>query len=276
VEAGLANRRLRRRLSRSVAPSRWGEYRAFLAGAAAHGYRIVSLEDWLSAGEEPLATPTLALRHDVDQHPATALRMAAIEHELGVRSTWYFRWRTAHPRVVTAIRDAGHAIGLHYETLTRRALAEGVEAGPALDALIPECRAALRSEVAAFSERFGPIRSVCPHGDTRVPGVRNSVLVTDQEWPALGFELDGNESVKTRALGAWLSDRSSAEGRWGKGYDPQALFSEGVGPILAVIHPNNWVSGAGLWKDRLLAGLLPSWETMARPVRTGGDQPPLG
>src|SRR5438309_2247750 len=89
VEAGPGNRRLRRRLSRSLSRSRWGGYRGFLASALRHGYRIVSLEDWLTAEPEPLGTRTIALRHDVDQHPATALRMARIEAEFDLRATWY-------------------------------------------------------------------------------------------------------------------------------------------------------------------------------------------
>jgi hypothetical protein len=193
--------------------------------------------------------------------------MQAIERPLGVRGTWYFRWRTAHPAVVGRLREAGEGVGLHYETLTRRLLAE-----PGRDPaqLIEECRDLLRREIDTFRGRFGPIRSICPHGDTRVPGVTNAVLTGEGEWP----ELDGNEAVKTRELGAWLTDRSAAEGGWGKGHDPDDLFERGVGPILAVIHPNNWVSGPSLWMDRILAGVLPSWEKLPTPIRTGRDEPP--
>jgi hypothetical protein len=276
VDVGAPNRRLRRRLSRSLSRARWREYRTFLESVARHGYRLVELEEWLAQPPEPLGTRTVVLRHDVDQHPASALRMAAIERELGVSATWYFRWRTAHPAVIEAIRESGDSIGLHYETLTRHALEHRLAAGPELDALIPTCREELRAEVAAFTRRFGPIRSICPHGDSRVPGVTNAALVAGEDWSTFGIAFDGNEAVKTRELGAWLSDRSSAEGGWGKGYEPERLFTEGVGPVLAVVHPNNWVSGPDLWKDRLLAAALPPWERMQRPIRTGRDQPQLG
>jgi hypothetical protein len=248
--------------------ARWREYERFLRSALAHGYAVKPLEDWLADDPEPLGARTVALRHDVDQHPATALRMHAIERRVGVRGTWYFRWRTAHPAVVEQLRAAGEGVGLHYETLTRRMLAAP---GGNPDDLVPECREELRAEIDGFRSRFGAIRSICPHGDTRVPGVTNAVLTSGVEWP----EIDGNEMVKTRELGAWLTDRSAAEGRWGKGHDPDDLFARGVGPILAVIHPNNWVSGPSLWKDRLLAAALPGWDRLPRPVRTGDDDPPL-
>jgi hypothetical protein len=168
--------RSRGRLSRTLSRSRWGEYSRLLRIATEQGYAVLSLETWLADPELAAQEPRLLLRHDVDQHPASALRMARIEAELGVLSTWYFRWRTARPRVVEAIRAQGHAVGLHYETLTRELLRRGL--GPrAAEALIPEARELLRTELAAFAELFGPIRSACPHGDTRMPGIHNGVLL---------------------------------------------------------------------------------------------------
>ena len=98
--------RVRPRLSRTFSRGRWSEYRRFLELAGRHGYRIVSLEQLDREGRRDGVAPTLILRHDVDQHPRSALTMAAIEDELGVRSSWYFRWRTAHPRSCPRLRNA--------------------------------------------------------------------------------------------------------------------------------------------------------------------------
>jgi hypothetical protein len=190
--------------------------------------------------------------------------MAAIEGDLGVRSTWYFRWRTAHPRVVEAIRDDGHAVGLHYETLTRLMLERKLAAGD-VDPLLEEARELLRRELGAFSERFGPTRSACPHGDTRVPNVHNGVLLRGQRLDRFGIEWDSNEAVGQRGVDVWLSDRSAAEGRWQDRIDPIDLLLDRRSPLLVVVHPNNWVSGPALWWDRLLPG----------GTRTVSDQPPL-
>jgi hypothetical protein len=67
-------------------------------------------------------------------------------------------------------------------------------------------------------------------------------------------------------LAVWLTDRSSAEGRWKEGLDPIDLAVERRSPILAVVHPNNWVSGAALWRDRVLPGRLGTAHS---------DEPPL-
>lgn len=241
--------------------------------AADHGYRIVSLETWISDGYPTADGPILILRHDVDQHPRSALAMAAIEEELGLRSSWYFRWRTAHPAVISRLQRAGFEVGLHYETLTRRALERGW-AEPADAAMIESGRTELRSEIEAFDRIFGLLRSAVPHGDSRVPAVHNADLLRGEDCAGYGIEFDGNEAMRGRELGFWLTDRTAAEGGWKDGIDPAELLAGGSSPILSVTHPNNWASGPGLWLDRILGAALPSkWPS--RPIRTGRDQPPL-
>jgi hypothetical protein len=267
--------RLRPRLSRTFSRSRWSEYRRFLGSALDHGYRLVPLEEWVRGGNGDTGR-VMIMRHDVDQHPRSALTMAGIESDLDVRSSWYFRWRTAHPAVVTALREQGFEVGLHYETLTRRALeGSGNEVG---GQALAERRAELREEIAAFKRLFGPIRSVVPHGDSRVPGVRNADLLRGEDCSSYGIEFDGNEAMRGRGIAHWLTDRTAAEGHWKDATDPEELLAAGASPILCLTHPNNWASGAALWLDRVLRGVLPregrSAPTAGRPIHTGSDQPP--
>jgi hypothetical protein len=253
------------RLARTLSRARWSEYRELLWDAVGCGYGIVPLEDWVADGR-PSSAPVLVLRHDVDQQPRAALRMAAIEEALGVSSTWYFRWRTAHPGVVSRLRDSGFGVGLHYETLTRlarmRGLAHGQEPG---SGLIEEARALLREEIAAFARRHGPIRSVCPHGDSSMPWLSNAGLLRGQDAADYGVSFDGNEAMRGAGLAYWLTDRARADGGWRDGVQPAALLADGVSPILCLTHPNNWSAGPGLWMDRLLRTRRPD----------GGDRPPL-
>jgi hypothetical protein len=258
--------RTRRRLGRTLSRARWREYGRLLEMAVEHGYHVVSLETWLADADASASGPVLILRHDVDQYPASALRMAAIEARLGIRSTWYFRWRTADPYVVSAIREAGHDVGLHYESLSRELLRSGLTAAQA-PTLLVRARALLREELAAFSERHGPVRSSCPHGDTRIPGVHNGVLLQGENVADYGIEWDANAAVGRAPLDVWLTDRSSAEGRWKEELDPIDLLIDRRSPILAVVHPNNWVSGAALWCDRIAPG---------RHGTADSDEPPLG
>lgn len=245
--------------------ARWDEYRHFLRAALDAGYDVVSLDDWV-AGRAAGVERCMILRHDVDQRPAAALTMADIESGLGLRSIWYLRWRTAHPRLVEALKERGMAVGLHYETLTR--LAREARRPVADAALIAAARAGLREEIAAFVARFGPIRSICPHGDSRLPGVRNLDLTKGEDLRRYGVEYDGNDVFRGVPL-RWLSDRPSAW-QWKDSQQPSELFSAGVSPILAVIHPNHWTSRGALAADRVCSRLLPD-----PLLRSGGAWPPI-
>jgi hypothetical protein len=247
--------RTRRRLSRTFSGERWPEYGRLLKAALGAGYQVVTLEDFLDGTVESAHGPVLVLRHDVDQCAGAALRMSDLELELGLRSTWYFRWRTARPAVIEELRRRGGEIGLHYETLSREAL-DGDGAGEPGPAALDAARERLREEIATFVALFGPIRSVAAHGDTRAPGIRNGELLRDQEWTEYGVDYDANDAMRRHPLAAWLTDRSGAEGGWSDDTDPFSLLRRGATPILCLTHPNNWVSGPALWWDRLLVHAL--------------------
>ena len=162
----------------------------------------------------------LILRHDVDQRAVSALELARVERELGISSTWYFRWRTADPDVIAAVRAQGGEVGLHYETLTRRVLGDRVPPDGDLTPLIEPSREELRAEIRAFEQLFGRIDTIAAHGDTRVGGVRNRALVEGLGPAAFGVRHDANVSLRDHRLGAWLSDRSAAKGGWSDGASP--------------------------------------------------------
>jgi len=60
------------------------------------------------------------IRHDVDRKPTNALKMAHLEHEMGIVSTYYFRIKknTFIPAIIKEIESLGHEIGYHYECLS--------------------------------------------------------------------------------------------------------------------------------------------------------------
>ncbi len=60
------------------------------------------------------------LRHDVDRKPHLALKMAKLEHRMGVKATYYFRIKRCSfiPDIIREIADMGHEVGYHYESLS--------------------------------------------------------------------------------------------------------------------------------------------------------------
>ena len=60
------------------------------------------------------------VRHDVDRKPKSALDMARLEKDLGIKSTYYFRIKDCsfNPIIIEEISNLGHEIGYHYECLS--------------------------------------------------------------------------------------------------------------------------------------------------------------
>jgi len=62
----------------------------------------------------------IIIRHDVDRKPLKSLKMAEIEHELGIKSIYFFRNRKSVfvPEIMKKIAAMGHEVGYHYENLS--------------------------------------------------------------------------------------------------------------------------------------------------------------
>lgn len=93
------------------------------------------------------------MRHDVDRMPGNAMKTARIEAEVGIKATYYFRANNSvfKPNIIREIRDLGHEIGYHYETLSE---ANG------------DCEKAIRlfqSNLEKF-RRICEVRTICMHG----------------------------------------------------------------------------------------------------------------
>jgi hypothetical protein len=66
---------------------------------------------------------SIIIRHDIDCSPNLALKMAKIEHKMGVKATYFFMLRSpfynlftrANNEAVKEIINLGHNIGLHYD-----------------------------------------------------------------------------------------------------------------------------------------------------------------
>ncbi len=80
-------------------------------------FRVCTVFEYLS--ERPGGNIAI-IRHDVDRRINNSLRMAELEHDLNIRSSYYFRYpSTFRPDTITKIRDYGHEIGYHYEVLSK-------------------------------------------------------------------------------------------------------------------------------------------------------------
>jgi hypothetical protein len=158
-------------------------YRNLLTSLKASGCTFQPFQDFL---KNP-ADRAVILRHDVDERPQNALKIAQAEHRMGIRATYYFRILkiSNDPEVITEIARMGHEIGYHYEDL---ALADG------------DLESAIRlfAENLAYFRRFYPVQTICMHGSS-MSSHDNRLLWRHYDFKDFGiigepyFSLDYNE-----------------------------------------------------------------------------------
>jgi hypothetical protein len=100
----------------------YAEYDAFLGRLAAAPVRVVPVAELDEAPAE--ATGVLALRHDVDERLDSALRLAQLEHDHGLRATYYVlhtaRYWEDEGLIASLQRlhSLGHEVGWHNDLVT--------------------------------------------------------------------------------------------------------------------------------------------------------------
>lgn len=97
----------------------------------------------------------VVLRHDVDERPQNAVKIARVEFEMGIKSTYYFRILKISntPEAIKKIVDLGHEIGYHYEDYAA-------------------CRGNHKKAIESFRKnldyfrQYYPVKTVCMHGSS--------------------------------------------------------------------------------------------------------------
>jgi hypothetical protein len=91
------------------------KYRQLLTALLSKGYAFQTFTDFIEKPNDKV----VVMRHDVDRLPGNALKMARLEHGMGVAATYYFRavpvsWDEG---IMREIAGMGHEVGYHYENL---------------------------------------------------------------------------------------------------------------------------------------------------------------
>ncbi len=115
------------------------------------GYTIQTFSNFIREPKQKV----IVLRHDVDERPRNALKMAEIEHSMNISATYYFRIVriSNHPDIIRKIAEMGHEVGYHYEDLS---LANGN-----IEAALSSFRKNLE-----YFRQFYPVATVCQHGSS--------------------------------------------------------------------------------------------------------------
>ena len=117
-------------------------------------YVNCTLREYLTPNSLKTAQSSIILRHDIDRTPTRALDVARVEHEFGLKGTYYFRAQKNIfvTKIIDQIAYLGHEIGYHYETMDK---SQGK-----LDLAVN----IFERELVSFREKY-EITTVCAHGN---------------------------------------------------------------------------------------------------------------
>lgn len=119
---------------------------------------VISLQQTLTVSEYLSVNDIadgLLVKHDVESNPDRALKIAQIEHEKGVKATYYFQASIlySHLEIINQVSALGHEVAYHYDVLDQM---DGN-----YDLAIKEFSKVIND----FMEAGHNIRTVCPHGN---------------------------------------------------------------------------------------------------------------
>ena len=132
-----------------------------LCEAVLENYKPLTVRSYLV--EKP-TNKFVILRHDVDKKPESALKLAKLESELGIRSTYYFRMKkdVFKPDIIKKIAKMGHEVGYHYEVLDK---ARGD----------PEKAIKIFEEELRRFRKICDVHTICMHGNPLTPWLNKDI-----------------------------------------------------------------------------------------------------
>jgi hypothetical protein len=231
-------------------------YRRLCEALVAAGYQAWSIARYLEAGREDsiceLPRYLVLLRHDIDRRPGTAVRMATLEHELGLEATYYARVVPGvfRPSVLSRLAALGHEVGFHYETLSKC----GGDFERAIDLF--------RKDLSRLRQ-VSDVRTISMHGRPLSPH-NNRDLWQKADYRTLGLVGEAYLSIDYQDVAyftdtgrAWNDERHNLRDRVpgslettrvGSTIDLIALVRSQTVPRLCIsAHPNRWASNGLEW-----------------------------
>ena len=157
-------------------------YRKLIRELIAHGYNITDYHHY-----DEVERPCI-LRHDIDQSPLRAVKLAEVEKSLGITSTYFVLLTSDFYNVFSAenrdallhIADMGHTIGLHFDEVAYPELDAQCEgADVAKVSLVKKIISEAKSLSDALDMKIDTVSmhrpsTFCLENDLQIPGMINS------------------------------------------------------------------------------------------------------
>lgn len=210
----------------------------------------------------------IIFRHDVDELPNNALKLADLEYSLGLKGTYYFRIvpESYDLDVMNKIALLGHEIGYHYEDVDL--IAKKQRKNRALnnrEELIDNAYESFCKNLTMIRKHHD-IKTICMHGSPRSM-YDNRMIWEKYNYKELGIiadaylDIDFNEfayftDTGRRWNGHRFSVRDKVQSKYNFNYKSTNDIIENINElpdkIMFTIHPQRWNDSTQLWIKELI------------------------
>lgn len=139
-------------------------YKTLLKALKKQGFSFQTFQEFIQQPRDK----SIVLRHDVDKLPENSLRFAQIQHELGIKGSYFFRMvpQSFHPEIIKEIAKLGHEIGYHYEDLDLASKNSSKSEIWSLksEKFLAEQAIKLFNKHLKELRKFAPVTTICMHG----------------------------------------------------------------------------------------------------------------
>ncbi len=210
----------------------------------------------------------IILRHDVDRLPENSLRLAQLEHDLGIRGSYYLRIvpESYDRKIMSEIAELGHEIGYHYEDVDLVIHNSKFKIqNPAEGGLIDLAYQSFRRNLEFLRKAFD-IKTACMHGSPRSK-YDNRIIWQKYSYRELGiigepyFDIDFDRVAYFTDTGRrWNGEKVSVRDKVHSFYDfdfrttGQLISNIGALPneVMFTIHPQRWSNDLLPWAKELV------------------------
>lgn len=219
--------------------SSFDAYQEFIKSALSYGYTFLTTRQVIATENSLLPSKFIWMRHDIDSDLKTTKKILAIEKQLNISSSFYFRLKTLDYPLMRAIEDWGSEASYHYEELSDYAKKYGINSKGDLLKNATQARQLFEKNYLSIKRSTGAeMATVAAHGDfvNRILKTSNCLILQDATLKReLGILGDVYDDMIMANLDIYLSDKFPPEKF--SPISPQEAIERGYNRIGILTHP---------------------------------------
>lgn len=227
-------------------PTRLPLYEKMMEQVMVHGYQSITIFDYfvlIQNNAIDINSKFLIIRHDIDTDPKTARELFLIEKKYGIKSTYYYRLKTASEDTIREILMHGGEVGYHYEEIATYAKKYKIKSIGDNNRHIEDIQNLFQTNFEYFKRKYQTeSRTVASHGDFINKKLKypNYNLLNDSDFrKRLNILVEAYDDSFMKNVTCRISDLGKIDKIW----TPRSFFdalASNEHVLYVLIHPRQW------------------------------------